>query len=173
MDKDAPVTQETPAVATPGAAEEAAPTVIGEAAAPQAAPAAQAESAPATGAQAATAVAEPPAGNAAPDVDVRPADFPRAQPNLTAAPGGQVDILLETMMPVAASLGQVKMPVRQLLQLGQGSVVRLDREVGAPIDLLLRGIKFATGHLVVVGEHLGVRINEILPVNATGEETLR
>lgn len=108
------------------------------------------------------------AGSAAnaPDsgVQVRPAEFPQAEPGLTPAPGGQVDILLGTMMPVAASLGQVKMPVRQLLQLGQGSVVKLDRQVGAPIDLFLRGIKFATGHLVVVGENLGVRINEILPV---------
>ena len=102
-------------------------------------------------------------------VEVRPAEFPQAEPALTAGPGGQVDILLGTMMPVAASLGQVKMPVRQLLQLGQGSVVKLDRQVGAPIDLFLRGIKFATGHLVVVGENLGVRINEILPVDATQE----
>jgi flagellar motor switch protein FliN/FliY len=102
---------------------------------------------------------------AASGVEVRLADLPQADPNTVAAPGGQVDILLDTMMPVSASLGQVTMPIRDLIQLGQGSVVKLDRQVGAPIDLFLRGIQFATGHLVVVGERLGVRIQEILPVN--------
>ena len=161
MDKETTATQEAPA------------TTGGEAT--QAAAPAEQTAAPAPPANAASNAAAP-ASDAAPavggetGVEVRPAEFPQADPGLTSAPGGQVDdILLGTMMPVAASLGQVKMPVRQLLQLGLGSVVKLDRQVGAPIDLFLRGIKFATGHLVVVGENLGVRINEILPVDATQE----
>jgi flagellar motor switch protein FliN/FliY len=77
--------------------------------------------------------------------------------------GGQIGILLDTAVPVTVCLGEVEAEVRQLLQMGPGSVLRLNKQVGEPVDLYLRGIKFATGHLVVVGEHMGVRIKEVLP----------
>jgi len=66
-------------------------------------------------------------------------------------------------MPVSVRLGQVEIEVRNLLELGPGSVLKLDRRVGEPVDLLLRGICFATGNLVVVGDHLGVKIKEVMP----------
>ncbi len=72
-------------------------------------------------------------------------------------------------MTVTACLGEVDIPVRDLLQLGAGSVLKLDRLVGQPIDLYLRGIKFATASLVVVGEQLGVKIKEILSPEAKGQ----
>ena len=51
---------------------------------------------------------------------------------------------------------------RELIQLGPGSVVTLDRRAGQPVELLLRGIPFALGKLVVVGEQLGVKVEQIL-----------
>jgi flagellar motor switch protein FliN/FliY len=54
------------------------------------------------------------------------------------------------------------MAARDLLQLGPGAVVTLDRQVGEPVDLILNGVRFATGHLVVVGDQLGIRIKDIL-----------
>lgn len=65
-------------------------------------------------------------------------------------------------MPVLAQLGQVEIAVRDLLQMGPGSVIQLDKKAGEPVDLYLRGVQFATGTLVVVGDQLGVRIKEIL-----------
>ena len=59
---------------------------------------------------------------------------------------------------------------RELLEMGPGSVLKLDRQVGEPIDLFLRGVRFATGHLVVVGDHLGVRIKEILATCQDAED---
>jgi len=53
--------------------------------------------------------------------------------------------------------------------MGPGSVLELDKKVGEPIDLYLRGIRFASGSLVVVGDQLGVKIREILPSGAVGE----
>jgi flagellar motor switch protein FliN/FliY len=73
----------------------------------------------------------------------------------------QIDILLDTSMPVEACLGRQEMTVGGLLQLGPGSVVELDRQVGEPIELLLRGRQFALGRLVIVGDRLGVRITEV------------
>lgn len=96
-------------------------------------------------------------------VEVQNAELPEAEDSPPVGPGGQVDILLDTALTVSASLGETEMEVRDLLQLGPGSVLKLDRRVGEPVDLVLRGIKFAKGVLVVVGDRLGVRIKEILP----------
>lgn len=135
-------------------------------------PAESAESAQATATEDPQAPAEAPqssdvpqaAGAAADDeIDVQEADLPEATEPASTAPGGQIDLLLAATMSVSASLGQVEMEVRELLQLGPGSIVHLDRPVGSPVDLFLRGVKFATGKLVVVGDQLGVRIEAILP----------
>jgi flagellar motor switch protein FliN/FliY len=95
-------------------------------------------------------------------VDVQEAELPEVADSGATGPGGQVDILLDTTVPVSACLGQAEIEVRRLLNLGKGSVVTLDTPVGEPVDLYLRGIKFACGQLVVVGDQLGVRIQEII-----------
>jgi len=98
-----------------------------------------------------------------PGVEVQEADLPEAAPGPPAAAGGgQIDILLDTTLPVEVRLGQIETPARELLQLGPGSVLKLDKQVGEPVDLFLRGIRFATAQLVVVGDRLGVRIKEVL-----------
>jgi len=102
-------------------------------------------------------------------VDVHEAEPPQAAEGVVESPGGQIDILLDATMQVAARLGQAELKVRDLLQMGPGSVLPLDKQVGQPVELYLRGIKFATGMLVVVGDRLGVRIKEILPPEAVGK----
>jgi len=101
-------------------------------------------------------------------VEVQQPELPEAADRGTRAGGGQIDILLDTSMTVSVCLGETDILVRDLLQMGPGSVVKLNRLIGQPLDLYLRGIKFATGQLVVVGEQLGVRIKEILPPPAPG-----
>ncbi len=95
-------------------------------------------------------------------VDVHDAELPEAQASAGAAGSGQIDILLDTTMPIDVCLGRAEMPVGQLLQLGPGSVIKLDKLAGEPVELLLRNVKFATGTLVVVGDQLGVKIKEII-----------
>ena len=85
-----------------------------------------------------------------------------AQDQQPPAGNGQMDLLLDVTIKIQACLGEVETQIRQLLQLNTGSVITLDRQVGEPVDLYLRGTRFATGHLVVVGERLGVRIKEIV-----------
>jgi flagellar motor switch protein FliN/FliY len=103
-------------------------------------------------------------------VEVRDAELPEVDGTAAGAGTGQIDILLDTTVPVLACLGQVDLPVRDLLQMGPGSVIRLDKEVGEPVDLFLRGVRFATGTLVVVGDRLGVRVKEVLPSASTAAE---
>ena len=96
-------------------------------------------------------------------VNVHDVGLPEPGSAFPAGPGGQLDILLDTPMSVSAILGEAGLEVREILQLGPGSVIKLDRRAGDPVDLFLRGVKFGSGRLVVVGETLGVRIEEILP----------
>lgn len=103
----------------------------------------------------------------APSVEVHPAELPEA----AEQGGGQfrpMDFLLDTTLSVQVQLGQATLPVRQLLQMGPGSVLKLDKQVGQPLELFIRGVLFATGQLVVVNNQLAIRIKEILPVSAPG-----
>ncbi len=95
-------------------------------------------------------------------VEVSDAKLSEAPEQAITGAGGQIDVLLDTTMSVTVSMGEVQMRVKDLLQLGPGSVLKLSKQVGEPVDLLLRGIPFANGTIVVVGEQLGVRIKEIL-----------
>ncbi len=101
--------------------------------------------------------------------EVADAQLQDAGESKTDAPPGQIDILLDTTMPVTVNLGEVEMEVRELLELGPGSVLKLDRRVGEPVDLYLRGIRFAEARLVVVEENIGVRIERILPAGKEAE----
>lgn len=72
------------------------------------------------------------------------------------------DALLDISMPVAIEIGRASMTVQEILQLGIGSVVQLDRIVGEPVDIYVSDRKFAQGEVVVVGEHFGVRITRLV-----------
>lgn len=95
-------------------------------------------------------------------VDVQEAQLPEVDDQSVAEGSGQIDILLETLMPVQVQLGQTDLRVRELLKLSVGSVLKFDKRVGEPVDVFLRGVRFATGQLVVIENRLGVRLNKIL-----------
>ena len=70
-------------------------------------------------------------------------------------------------MGVTAELGRRRMTVRDLLALTPGSVIELDRAAGSPIDVLVNGTLIARGEVVVIDEEFGIRISEIVGVEAT------
>ena len=69
---------------------------------------------------------------------------------------------------VSAVLGKATMQVSQLLKLGRGAVVELDRKVGEAIDIYVNNRLVARGEVVVVEEHLGVTMTEIIKVDRSG-----
>jgi flagellar motor switch protein FliN/FliY len=95
-------------------------------------------------------------------VEVQEARLPEAVDTGARVPQGQFDILMDTTVEITAILGDARMPARDLLQLGPGAVVKLEKQAGEPVDLILNGVRFARGTLVVVGDRLGIRIREIL-----------
>ena len=70
--------------------------------------------------------------------------------------------VFDLSIPVAIELGRTRMSVQEVLALGRGSVVELDRLVGEPIDVFVADRRFAEGEVVVVGEQFGVRITRII-----------
>lgn len=73
-----------------------------------------------------------------------------------------LSMLYELTMPVAIELGRTKMSVQEILGLGRGSVIQLERLAGEPIDVFVGDRRFAEGEVVVVGEQFGVRVTRIL-----------
>jgi flagellar motor switch protein FliN/FliY len=63
---------------------------------------------------------------------------------------------------LAAVLGKTSMPVNQLLRLGRGAVVELDRKVGEPIDIYVNNRLVARGEVLIVDDHLGITMTEII-----------
>ena len=80
--------------------------------------------------------------------------------------GAQESVNLETVydIPVQISvvLGKTSMQVNQLLKLGRGAVIELDRKVGEPIDILVNNRLVARGEVVVVEDRIGVTMTEII-----------
>lgn len=87
------------------------------------------------------------------------ADFERTMLGSTEVP---INMLLDLTLPVSIELGRTSMTVQELLRLGRGSVIQLDRLAGEPIDIYVGDRRFAEGEVVVLGEHFGVRITRLL-----------
>ncbi len=81
---------------------------------------------------------------------------------------GGLDALRAVPLEVTAQLGSCRLYVAQLMELGEGSVVELDRPAGAPIDVLVGGTPIARGEIVAVGECFGVRVTEIISPREAG-----
>jgi flagellar motor switch protein FliN/FliY len=73
-----------------------------------------------------------------------------------------LDILMNVSLTVTAELGTCKMLVEDILKLGTGSVVELDRLAGGPVDLLVNDRLVARGEVVAVDDNFGVRITELI-----------
>ena len=78
-------------------------------------------------------------------------------------------MLLDLTLPLSIELGRTRMTVQDILRLGRGSVVQLERLAGEPIDLYVADRRFAEGEVVVLGEHFGVRITRIISTVALPE----
>jgi flagellar motor switch protein FliN/FliY len=73
-----------------------------------------------------------------------------------------IDFLLDIPLTFKVELGRTKMLIKDLLQLGQGSVVELDKLAGEPMEILVNDRLIARGEVVVVNEKFGIRVTDIL-----------
>ena len=73
-----------------------------------------------------------------------------------------MDFLLDIPLEISVELGRTRMFIKDLLQLGQGSVVELDKIAGEPMEVLVNNKLVARGEVVVVNEKFGVRLTDII-----------
>ena len=75
-----------------------------------------------------------------------------------------LDLLLDISLPVTIELGRTNMMIRDVLEIGPGSVIELQKLSGEPVDLYINDKRFALGEVVVIDENFGIRITELLSV---------
>jgi len=100
---------------------------------------------------------------------------PHVFENLGASSGqrssapNDMDMIMDIPVQLTVELGRTKMPIKNLLQLAQGSIVELAGLAGEPLDVLINGFLVAQGEVVVVSDKLGIRVTDII----TPSERLR
>lgn len=97
---------------------------------------------------------------------VQTAEFSEAAETETPGHGTSIDILLDMSVPITVAIGKTEVLIQRLLQLGPGSVLKLDKPIEAPADLYLKDTRFATGSIVVVDGKFAIKIKEILGAGA-------
>ena len=73
-----------------------------------------------------------------------------------------LDFILDIPLKVTVELGRTQIIIKDLLQLGQGSVLELDKLAGEPLEILVNGKLVAKGEVVVVNEKFGIRLTDII-----------
>lgn len=101
--------------------------------------------------------------------DVSKAEFQHLQQPAGAKDAQNIDLLMDVDLPVSIELGRTKMSIADILALGPGSVVELNKLAGEPVDLLVNNKAVAKGEVVVVDENFGLRITQLM----TPEERLK
>ena len=85
-----------------------------------------------------------------------------AAPAAGAANGHDLNMILDIPVQLTVELGRTRIPIKNILQLAQGSVVELEALAGEPMDVLVNGYLIAQGEVVVVNEKFGIRLTDIV-----------
>lgn len=95
---------------------------------------------------------------------VNPVNYPSFQAPSGAASQmpANIDLLMDVQMVLTVELGRTKKYVKDIFQLGEGSIIELDKLAGEPVDLLANGKLIAKGEVVVIDENFGVRVTDIV-----------
>ena len=94
-----------------------------------------------------------------------PAVFDNLSPDavgLSPEAAKNLELVMDIPVQLTVELGRTKMPIRNLLQLAQGSVVELHELAGEPLDVFVNGCLVAQGEVVVVNEKFGIRLTDII-----------
>ncbi|RZL03301.1 MAG: flagellar motor switch protein FliN [Rubrivivax sp.] len=76
--------------------------------------------------------------------------------------GNDINMILDIPVQLTVELGRTRIPIKNILQLAQGSVVELDALAGEPMDVLVNGFLIAQGEVVVVNDKFGIRLTDIV-----------
>lgn len=107
--------------------------------------------------------AEAPQGEAEAVGDgAKPADFSQLEETGQTKPAGNLDMIMDIPVVLSVELGRTKMLINEILQLGQGSIIELQKMAGEPMEILINEKLMARGEVVVVNEKFGIRLTDIV-----------
>ena len=103
------------------------------------------------------------AAEAASDVELKSPDFAQLTDSAQRMDrsNGSLKRFFDVNVMVSAELGRVSLPIGQLVELAEGSVIELNRPITTPVDLMAQGVRVATGEVVVVDDCFAIRIKSI------------
>jgi flagellar motor switch protein FliN/FliY len=99
---------------------------------------------------------------AAPAEQVSTPSFANFSPTTANTAGNDINMILDIPVQLTVELGRTRIPIKNILQLAQGSVVELDALAGEPMDVLVNGYLIAQGEVVVVNDKFGIRLTDIV-----------
>ncbi|MCX7786240.1 MAG: flagellar motor switch phosphatase FliY [Spirochaetes bacterium] len=94
--------------------------------------------------------------------NVQPVQFPSLQPGPPPAEHGNISLLMDVYMEMTVELGRTKKLIKEILGMGEGTIIELDKLAGEPVDILVNHKLIAKGEVVVIDENFGVRVTEIV-----------
>lgn len=94
--------------------------------------------------------------------DVSPAEFGEVSPSLGESEPHDIDLLMDIPLDVRVELGRTQKVLREVLALGPGSIIELNKQAGEAVDVMVNGHPIARGEVVVIDENFGVRISDII-----------
>jgi flagellar motor switch protein FliN/FliY len=80
----------------------------------------------------------------------------------TSKTSPDLDVIMDIPVTISMEVGNTMIPIRNLLQLNQGSVIELDRLAGEPLDVLVNGTLIAHGEVVMVNDKFGIRLTDVM-----------
>lgn len=113
----------------------------------------------------AAAMAEAEAAEVGASDDIKAAPLESFKASSDVKSGGMapdLDVILDIPVTISMEVGNTSIPIRNLLQLNQGSVIELDRLAGEPLDVLINGTLIAHGEVVMVNEKFGIRLTDVV-----------
>jgi flagellar motor switch protein FliN len=102
--------------------------------------------------------------------NVQPVQFPNLQTSMSSQEQGNIGLLMDVYMEMTVELGRTKKPIKEILGIGEGTIIELDKLAGEPVDILVNHKLIAKGEVVVIDENFGVRVTEIVsPMERMGD----
>jgi flagellar motor switch protein FliN/FliY len=95
--------------------------------------------------------------------NVQPVQFPNLmQPRLGPQESGNIGLIMDVSMEMTVELGRTRKLIKEILGMGEGTIIELDKLAGEPVDILVNHKLIAKGEVVVIDENFGVRVTEIV-----------
>ena len=88
--------------------------------------------------------------------------FEPAEFNLSGSQKDNLQLLMDVPLRISVELGSAKRKVKDILEFTQGTIIELERQAGAPVDIIVNGNLIAKGDVVVIDDNFAVRITEII-----------